>query len=147
MKIYVDGDGSPVVYVSIDIAKRYDLDIVIVKNYAHRIEDEYAQIVSVDISNDSADFYIVNHINEGDIVITQDYGLAALCLSKKALVIHQNGFLYTKDNIQEMLNTRHIYRELRQQGEYHGKVKKRKSEQNQNFENSLVHLIENNVSK
>lgn len=147
MKIYVDGDGSPVVHVSIDIAKRYDLDIVIVKNYAHRIEDEYAQIVSVDISNDSADFYIVNHINEGDIVITQDYGLAALCLSKKALVIHQNGFLYTKDNIQEMLNTRHIHRELRQQGEYHGKVKKRKSEQNQNFENSLVHLIENNVSK
>ena len=96
MKIYVDADGSPVVDISINIAKTYDLDIVIVKNHAHRIKDDYAEIVSVDIEQDSADFYIVNHISKNDIVITQDYGLAAMCLAKEAIVIHQNGFMIHK---------------------------------------------------
>lgn len=141
MNIYVDADGSPVVDLSINIAKKYDLKIIIVKNYAHKINDDYAQVISVDISQDSADFYIVNHISKGDIVITQDYGLAAMCLAKEAIVIHQNGFLYTKENIEGMLNTRHIHRELRRQGEYHGKSKKRKNSQNQDFESLLMNIV------
>lgn len=145
MKIYVDADGSPVVDISIKIAKIYDLNIVIVKNYAHRISDDYAEIVSVDISQDSADFYIVNHISKDDIVITQDYGLAAMCLSKEAIVVHQNGFLYTQENIEGMLNTRHIHRELRRQGEYHGKSKKRRISQNENFQSFLMNTIQNNM--
>ena len=145
MKIFVDADGSPVVDISIKIAKKYNLNIVIVKNHAHRIKDDYAEIISVDISQDSADFYIVNHTSKGDIVITQDYGLAAMCLSKEAIIINQNGFLYTKENIEGMLNTRHIHRELRRQGEYHGKSKKRKNSQNESFENLLEKIIENNI--
>lgn len=147
MKIYVDADASPIVDIAIDIAKEHSLDIIIVKNYAHKIENEYAEIVSVDISKDSADFYIVNRIDSGDIVITQDYGLAALCLSKNAIVLHQDGFLYTQDNIQGMLNTRHIHSELRRQGEYHGKAKKRKPYENDNFEKLLLDIIKTNFTK
>lgn len=147
MKIYIDADGSPIVDIGIKIAKRYELDIIIVKNYAHKINDDYAEVVSVDISRDSADFYIVNRLCQGDLVVTQDYGLAAMCLSKKAIIMHQDGFLYTKENIDGMLNTRHIHSELRRQGEYHGKSKKRKPNQNKAFEDELIRVIEKNINK
>ncbi len=131
MKIYVDADGCPVVDIAINVAKEYKLEIIIVKNYAHIIKDSYAIIVSVDISNDSADFYIINRINKNDIVITQDYGLAALALAKGAIPINQNGLIYTEDNIDGMLNRRHIHRELRRQNKSHGKIKKKKSSSRQ----------------
>lgn len=141
MKIYVDADGCPVVDIAVSIAKEQGLQIFIVKNHAHNIEDSYATIVSVDISSDSADFYIVNHIGKGDIVITQDYGLAALCLSKKAYPINQNGLLFTEDNIDGMLNRRHIHRELRKQGKFHSKFKKRNPKQDNIFKINLRRLI------
>lgn len=145
MKIFVDADGCPVVDISIELAKRYDLRIIIVKNFAHKIKDTYAEIVSVDISNDSADFYIVNHLKQGDIVVTQDYGLAAMCLSKDAYPIHQNGMLYTKENIDSMLNTRHINRELRKTGRHYTKFKKRTKENDNKFTSSFKDLIEKTI--
>lgn len=141
MKILIDADGSPVVNIAISIAKEYGLDIVIVKNHAHIINDDYAEIVSVDISQDSADLYIVNHLNKGDIVVTQDYGLAALCLAKESYVINQNGMFFTEDNIDNMLNRRHIHSKMRRQGKYHSKTKKRKSESDLLFEISFRELI------
>lgn len=143
MKIYVDADGSPVVNIAVDVAKDFRLEIIIVKNYAHVINYDYAQIVSVDISQDSADLYIVNHLNKEDIVVTQDYGLAALCLAKNAYVINQNGLIFTKDNIDNMLNRRHIHSKIRRQGKCHSKLKKRKSESDSIFENKLRELIAN----
>lgn len=143
MKIYVDADGCPVVDISIKIAKEYNLEIIVVKNYAHCIVDDYATIISVDIAKDSADFYIVNKIEKDDIVVTQDYGLAVMCLGKGSIPIDQNGLIYTNDNIDGMLNRRHIHRELRQQGKYFSKTKKRKYESNKTFEIKLKELIEN----
>lgn len=142
MKIYIDADGCPVVDIVIDIGKKYNLDVIVVKNYAHKIVDDYAKIVSVDISNDSADFYIVNRVTNGDIVITQDYGLAAMCLSKNALPINQNGLIYTNNNIEGMLNSRHIHKELRRQKKYLSKSKKRKSETDVIFKIKLEELLD-----
>ncbi|MGO1469793.1 MAG: YaiI/YqxD family protein [Tissierella sp.] len=142
MKIFVDADGCPVVDIAIEIAKEYDLKIIVVKNFAHKINDSYAKIVSVDIANDSADFYIVNHINKGDIVITQDYGLAALSLAKGAYPINQNGIVYTQYNIDGMLNTRHIHKELRRAGKHHSKFKKRTNENDNKFKMSFKRLLE-----
>lgn len=141
MVIYIDADGCPVVDEAIDIAKEYNLEVVVVKNYAHVINNPYARVVSVDISRDSADFYIVNAIKKGDIVITQDYGLAAMCLSKEAIPINQNGMVYTQDNIDGMLNTRHLHQQLRRQNKHYGKAKKRSPEADKKFEASLSKLL------
>lgn len=146
MKIFVDADGCPVVNMAIDIAKEFSLEIIIVKNHAHNISDDYGKIVSVDISKDSADFYIVNNIEKEDIVITQDYGLAAMCLAKCAIPISENGLIYTNDNIDGMLNRRHIHRELRQHGKFHSKAKKRKSIADDSFQRIFRELIENKVA-
>lgn len=145
MRIFVDADGCPVVNEAIILTKEYNLKIIIVKNYAHKIVDDYAEIISVDISRDSADFFIINQISPGDIVITQDYGLAAICLSKHALPINQNGFLYTDRNIDGLLNQRHIHGELRRAGRYHSKAKKRKTETNKVFQENLRKLIEKSM--
>lgn len=141
MKIYVDADGCPVVDEAVELAQEAKLEIIIVKNYAHIIDNPYATIVSVDISRDSADFYIANAIEKGDIVVTQDYGLAAMCLSKEALAINQNGLIYTQDNIDGMLNRRHLHQQLRRQKIYHSKAKKRQRESNTNFINKLRELL------
>ena len=142
MKIYIDADGCPVVAEAINIAKEYNIEIIVIKNYAHIINNSYATIISVDISRDSADFYIVNAINKGDIVITQDYGLAAMCLSKEAICINQNGIVYSQDNIDGMLNRRHLHRQLRNQNKYYGKAKKRGPELDKIFEYSLRKLLD-----
>lgn len=141
MKIYVDADGCPVVDLATKIAKEYDLEIVIVKNYAHEITSPYATIVSVDISRDSADFYIANKIEKGDIVITQDYGLATMCLSKQSIPINQNGLIFSQNNIDGLLNNRHLHQQLRRQNKYYGKSKKRNPEADKAFERSLRRLV------
>lgn len=146
MKIYVDADGSPVVNLSVDIAKEYNLNIVIVKNYAHNIEDDYAEVVTVDIAQDSADYYIVNNVSKGDIVVTQDYGLASLCLLKNALPLSQNGLIFTEDNIEGLLDRRYIHAKIRSQGKSHSNAKKRKIEDDDNFITSLISIINNNTT-
>lgn len=142
MKIYIDADGCPVVSEVIKIAKKCNIEVVIVKNFAHNIKSKYASVVSVDISKDSADFYIVNAVEKGDIVVTQDYGLAAMCLSKETMPINQNGLIYTQENIDGMLNRRHLHQSLRRQNKYLGRSKKRKSQWTKSFEDQLRKLIE-----
>ena len=119
MKIVVDADGCPVVKQSIELAKEFGLEALVVKNYAHVIEDDYATIVTVDISSDSADYYIVNNVSKGDIVVTQDYGLAAMALSRGAICINQNGLVISDRNIDTVLDRRRINREARRKdGKY-----------------------------
>lgn len=141
MKIYVDADGCPVVDIAINLAKEYKLEIIVVKNYAHMLDDDYATIVTVDISRDSADYYIVNKVQKGDIVISQDYGFAAMALSKGAICITQNGLVISSENIDGMLNSRHINQKLRREQKIYSKIKKRSPMANVQFEKSLRSLI------
>lgn len=145
MKIIVDADGCPVVDLTIKIAKEYKVGVTIVKNYAHEIYDDYATIITVDLAPDSADYYIVNITEENDIVVTQDYGLAAMVLSKLGICINQNGLIISKDNIDELLRRRHFHSELRRKHKYYTKAKKRESNDNVEFERNLRALIERNL--
>ena len=98
MEIYIDADGCPVINMAVKIAKHKNIPVTIVKNYAHEIQDDYAKIVTVDISSDSADYYIANHIKKEDLLITQDYGLAAMALARGASCINQNGHVSSKSS-------------------------------------------------
>ncbi|NLZ51740.1 MAG: YaiI/YqxD family protein [Thermoanaerobacteraceae bacterium] len=147
MKILVDADGCPVVDIAIKIAKAYDLEIVIVKNISHEFWNDYATIITVDQSPDSADFYIVNQASGGDIVITQDYGLAAMAIAKNALCINQNGLIISSKNIDQLLTRRHINREIRRIYNKYTRFKNRKPEQDAKFEKSLRNLIEKQLQE
>ncbi|HKL11868.1 MAG TPA: DUF188 domain-containing protein [Clostridia bacterium] len=144
MNLFIDADGCPVVSLSVDIAARHGIGVFIVKNYAHEIESDYATVVTVDKSMDSADYYIANHISPGDIAVTQDYGLAAMVLSRGAKCITQNGLVISNANIGNLLDRRHMNRIIRKRGGRGSRFKKRNPENDRVFEENLKKLIDSN---
>lgn len=142
MKIYIDADGCPVVRNTLKIAKEYDIPCVIICDTAHQIEHEGAETIVVSQGADSVDFRLVNLISKGDIVITQDYGLAAICLGKNAVVLHQDGKQYTEDNISGLLEFRAIGKKIRRNGGRTKGLQKRTMQQDLEYERMLVELLE-----
>ena len=103
MNILIDADGCPVVDLTLQIAKRFDVPVIILCDTSHQIEREGAQTLVFDKGSDSVDFALVNRVKLGDVVVTQDYGLASMCLAKRARVLNQNGLEYTADNIDALM--------------------------------------------
>lgn len=147
MKIYIDADGCPVVRNTLKIARKFDVSCVIVCDTAHRIELDGAETIVVSQGADSVDFRLVNLISSGDIVVTQDYGLAAMCLGKKAIVLHQDGKQYSEENISGLLEFRAIGKKIRRSGGRTKGMPKRTSQQDADFEKALTELLKNNTIK
>jgi len=150
MKIFVDADASPVQNEVIKICDTYSLQGVFVKSYSHYSFDELPkniETIYVDHANDAADYKIVQLISSGDIVITQDYGLASLCLQKGCHVLHHKGFQYTKKNIDTLLAKRHIGAQARKAGLRTKGPKPFTNEERQNFFIKLTNLVKKLLSK
>ncbi len=141
MKIYIDADGCPVVRNALKIAGKFNIPCVIICDTAHQIEHDGAKTIVVDKGVDSVDFRLVNLIQQGDIAITQDYGLAAMCLSKQAVVLNQDGKEYTNDNISGLLEFRAVSKKIRQSGGRLKGMPKRTGEQDKAFESALQNLL------
>ena len=142
MRILIDADGCPVVDVTLKVADAYGIDTVILCDTSHQISRPQAETVVVSKGADSVDFALVNRISPGDVVITQDYGLAAMCLAKQAVVLNQDGMLYDERNIDALLLARHTAKKIRSAG---GRLKggrKRTEQQDRQFENALQKLLE-----
>lgn len=145
MRILIDADGCPVVDIAIDVAKQYNIEVIILCDTSHIFEKDGVKTITVSKGADSVDFALVNMIKSGDIVITQDYGLAAMCLSRKASVISQNGLIYTDINIDALLSARHMAKKIRLAG---GRLKgtpKRTKEQDEAFKATLKSLLKENI--
>ena len=141
MKIFLDADGCPVVDIAVRTAKRYGLECTIICDTAHSIQRENAETIIVDKGSDSADFRLINLVSAGDIAITQDYGLAAMCLSKRAVVLNQDGKRYTEENISGLLEFRAVSAKIRRSGGRTKGMSKRTAQQNKDFEKALTELI------
>ena len=141
MKIFIDADGCPVVRNTVKIAKQFNISCVIICDTAHRIEHDGAETIVVEQGADSTDFRLVNLIGKGDIVITQDYGLAAMCLSKQAVVLNQDGKQYTEENISGLLEFRAIGKKIRRSGGRTKGMPKRTMQQNLDFEEALKDIL------
>ena len=114
MRLFVDADACPVVPQCLEEAGRAGVPVTLVCDQAHRMERPGAETVTVSQGADSADFALVNRVQPGDVVVTQDYGLAAMCLARRARVLHQDGHEYTPEN--GLLAFRHEARKLRRAG-------------------------------
>ena len=142
MKIWIDADGCPVVNITIALAKRYGAPVTLVCDTAHEFSCEGAETYVVSKGADSADFALISRLSAGDIVVTQDYGLAAMCLVRQAYVIRQDGLIYTNDNIEGLLQQRYTSKKIRQSG---GRLKgppKREKAADETFTQSLQELLE-----
>ncbi len=125
MKIFIDADACPVINETIQVAQKYNISVIAVCDTCHIIKNKNCNVIVVDKQADSADYAIINRMEKGDVCITQDYGLAAMVLSKECFAIHQNGFMYNSDNIDRMLFERHISKKSIRKGKYPHKHKKR----------------------
>ena len=113
MKILVDADACPVVTIVELIAQKYQIPVILLCDTNHVLESSYSQVVTVGAWTDAVDFKLVSICKRGDIVVTQDYGVAAMILGKGAYGIHQSGKWYTNENIDQMLMERHLAKKAR----------------------------------
>ena len=142
MKILIDGDGCPVIDLTIKVARKYGIELVIFCDTAHMIDRLGVKTIIIQKGMDAVDFMIANNVHKEDIVVTQDYGLAAMILSKKAAAINQNGFIYTEGNIDQLLFRRHVVKVARKSGARLKGPKKRTEEDNIKFQEGLIKLCE-----
>ena len=142
MKVLIDADACPVVDIAIRLCKKYSVGCMILCDTAHEIHRDGAETLVFDKGADSVDYGLVSRVAPGDIVITQDYGLASLCLARHARVIHQDGWEYTPDNIDALLFTRHESRKYRAAGGRTKGPKKRTHEQDQAFKFAFQKMLQ-----
>lgn len=140
MKILIDGDGCTVIDLTIKVSKQFNIDVIIMCDTSHVFNKEGAKTMVFSKGADSVDFALINLLQKEDIVITQDYGLAAMAINKASYVINQNGLIYTNDNIDRLLYNRHISKKIRKSGGRVKGPKKRSMEDNINFEKTLVEV-------
>lgn len=142
MRILIDADGCPVVDLTLRIGGAHHTECLILCDTAHHFERQGATTLTFSKGADSVDFALVNLLCAGDIVVTQDYGLAAMCLARRAKVLHQDGMEYTNDNIDALLLARHTAKKIRNAG---GRLKgpaKRTPAQDRAFSEALIQLVQ-----
>lgn len=143
MRIIIDGDACPSIPIIENKAKEYKIDVIIFCDINHYIQSDYSEVKVVDSAFQNVDMYVVNSATKDDIIITQDYGVAALCLSKESSVISTNGLLFTNDNIDKMLEDRHLAQCIRRAGGRTKGPKKRSKEQ----DIKLIKTLEQEIIK
>lgn len=144
MHILVDADACPVVSIVEKTAKQYQIPCTLLCDTNHVLYSDYSEVKIIGAGADAVDYALINSCHKGDIVVSQDYGVAAMALSKGAYAIHQSGRWYTNDNIDQMLMERHMAKKARMgKGKHHIKgLAKRTEEDDKRFEASLKQLIE-----
>lgn len=143
MKIFVDADACPVVDIVEDIATKYNISVTLLCDTNHVLTSDYSEVIVVGAGADAVDYKLISICHRGDIVVTQDYGVAAMALGKGAFAIHQSGKWYTNENIDQMLMERHLNKKARRaSSRNHMKgPRKRTDEDDQRFAESFEKLL------
>lgn len=142
MRLFIDGDGCPVIDECLDISEQYGLEVILVCDTAHQYSIEGIEIIVVDQGHDAADFEILNRISKHDLLVTQDTGLAALALGKGVLCLHPSGLEFNDSSILQLLNQRSDGIKIRKQTKRYGHIKKRTEADDERFINALLNCIE-----
>lgn len=143
MHIYIDADACPVVGIAEDIATKYNISVTLLCDTNHVLTSDYSEVIVVGAGADAVDYKLISICHRGDIVVTQDYGVAAMALGKGAFAIHQSGKWYTNENIDQMLMERHLNKKARRaSSRKHIKgPRKRTEEDDQRFAESFEKLL------
>lgn len=145
MKILIDADACPVVRITEQVAREKGISVILLCDTNHVLQSDYSEVITVGAGADAVDFKLVSICQKGDLVVTQDYGVAAMILGKGAYGIHQSGRWYTNDNIDQMLMERHMAKKARNAKKTHHHMKgsaKRTVEDDQRYDDSLRKLID-----
>ena len=147
MQIFVDADACPVVAIIEKIAKDNSVPVMLLCDTNHVLSStlysDYSEVIVVGAGADAVDYKLISICHKGDIVVSQDYGVAAMALGKGAYAIHQSGKWYTDDNIDQMLMERHLSKKARRSSrKCHVKgPKKRTEEDDERFAQSFEKML------
>jgi uncharacterized protein YaiI (UPF0178 family) len=147
MQILVDADACPVKQIIVRLAKQKNIPVTMMIDTSHEINDGYSRVITVDRQADSVDYALMGLLTRDDIVVTQDFGLAAMVIGKGAKAINQNGLIFTDDNMDRLLMERHIGQKIRRGG---GRTKgpaKRTKEDDSRFEAAFERLLSEEVKE
>jgi uncharacterized protein len=128
--------------IALFVSSQYEITPILFCDTSHRIERENAKTIIVDKGPDSVDFKLLSLLKKGDLVITGDYGLAAMCLAKGGIVVNHNGKELTSDNIDQLLASRYESAKIRRAGGRTKGPKKRTEENNLAFESKFRQICE-----
>lgn len=143
MRVFIDADACPVVSIVENISKKYNIPVTLLCDTNHVLTSEYSEVIVVGAGADAVDYKLISICHRGDIVVSQDYGVAAMALGKGAFAIHQSGKWYTNDNIDQMLMERHLNKKARRSShKNHIKGPKRRTEEaDERFAQSFEKMI------
>lgn len=143
MKIIIDADACPKGAKKIceEQAKKYKIELVMVVDEAHELSGDFT-VVQVGQGADSVDHKITTMCEVGDVVVTQDYGLASILLQRASGVIHPKGMIYTIFNIDSLMFQRHMSQKSRNAGKRTKGPKKRTADDDKEFERNLISILE-----
>ena len=143
MRVFIDADACPVVSIVENISKKYNIPVTFLCDTNHVLTSEYSEVIVVGAGADAVDYKLISICHRGDIVVSQDYGVAEMALGKGALAIHQSGKWYTNDNIDQMLMERHLNKKARRSShKNHIKgPKKHTEEDDEQFAQSFEKMI------
>ena len=144
MHIYVDADACPVKAIIERVAKQNQIKVTMVIDVNHILHSDYSEVVTVSQGADSVDLYLINRVQKGDLVVSQDYGVAALALGKGARALSNSGLEFTDYNIDKLLFERYLGKKQREAKK--GKVRlphhaKRTEADDSAFEEALRRII------
>ena len=143
MQILIDADACPVIQITEPVAKDFSIPVTLLCDTTHILQSNYSTVKTIGAGADAVDFALINLCKKGDIVVTQDYGVAAMALGKGAHGIHQSGRWYTDENMDRLLMERHLSKKARRaSAKNHLKgPSKRTAEDDLRYEQSLRKLI------
>lgn len=143
MQIFVDADACPVVRIVERIAEKYQVAVTLLCDTNHVLNSEYSEVIVVGAGADAVDYKLISICHKGDIVVSQDYGVAAMALGKGAYAIHQSGKWYTNENIDQLLMERHLAKKARRSNSRnHLKGPRKRTEEDDNrFAESFEKMV------
>lgn len=142
-QILVDADACPVVPEIERIAKEYSVPLHLYCDTNHVLQSDVGDVHVIGADADAVDIAVANACQKSDVVVTQDYGVAAMVLGKGAYAVHQNGWEYTQENIDRLLYERYTAKKMRRSSKKtHLKgPHKRTAENNERFAEKFERLI------
>ncbi len=139
----MDADACPVKEIIIKVAKERDIPVTMIMDTSHWWQNDYAKVINVDKERDGVDIALINMTHKNDIVVTQDYGVAAMALGKGAWALNQNGLIFSSSNMDKLLFERHLGQKVRRAGGRTKNIRRRTKEDDERFESALIKVIEN----
>ncbi|AZR73140.1 hypothetical protein BBF96_06925 [Anoxybacter fermentans] len=116
MRLIIDGDGCPAKKEVINLAKKYQVEVILITSLSHYSDYSDCTYIVVDNLPQAVDMAVINRVQKDDLVITGDYGLAAIVLRKGAHVVSPRGKIYLEKKMDELLLRRHLAQKERRSG-------------------------------